>query len=77
MVDHLVNLMKADEHEDKAVIQNKFYLRNSEAFLSKEQVAVYLFNDRTANNILGKDGLINWSTFSSVSDRLNQIYFEL
>ncbi len=77
LVDHLVNLMKAAEQEDKAKIQEKFYLHQQEAFLSKEKVAVYLFDKGTASSILGEDGLINWDTFSKVSDHINEIYFDL
>ena len=77
MVDHLINLMKAAEQEDQARLQEKFYLHRSEAFIPQEKVAVYLFNKGTARSILKEDGLIDWSTFSRVSDQLNQIYFEM
>ena len=77
MVDHLVNLMKAAEYEGEEKIQEKFYLKKREAFISKEQVSVCLFNKGTTRSILGKDGIIDWKTFSGVSDQINQIYFEL
>jgi predicted ATPase len=77
MVDHLVNLMKAYEHDDKESIKGMFYLQQTDAFISKEDVAVYLFEQGTAKNILGEDGIIQWGTFSRVSDRITQIYFDL
>jgi hypothetical protein len=77
MVDHLANLMKAAEHEDKERIREKFYLQRTEAFIPREQVSVYLFGDGTAKNILDEEGEINWGTFSDISDQITQLYFEL
>ena len=77
MVDHLVNLMKAYDYENKEKIQRKFYLARTEAFISKKHVSVYLFDKKTTRSILDEDGIINWKTFSGVSDQINQIYFEL
>ncbi len=77
MVDHLVNLMRAYEHDDKELIKEEFYLQQTEAFISRDKVAVYLFEDGTAKSILGEDGGIQWGTFSDVSDRVTQIYFDL
>ena len=77
VVDHLINLMKAAEHEDKEGVREKFYLQRTEALIPKEQVSVYLFEDGTAKNILDEEGRIDWGTFGRVSDRVSQIYFEL
>jgi hypothetical protein len=77
VVDHLTNLMKAAEHSDPASIQDKFLLQRKEAFIPKRDVAVYLFEGGTAKDILEADGLINWRTFSKVSDRVSQLYFEI
>jgi predicted ATPase len=76
-VDHLMNLMKAYDLNNKEIIKEDFYLQQTEAFISKDNVAVYLFKDRTAQNIVGEDGLIQWGTFGRVSDRITQIYFGL
>jgi predicted ATPase len=76
-VDHLINLMEAYEHDDKEVIKEWFYLQQTEAFISKDNVAVYLFEQGTAKNILREDGRIDWGTFESVSDRVMQIHFDL
>jgi predicted ATPase len=76
-VDHLVNLIKAYDYEDKEAIKEKFWLGQTEAFISKQNVAVYLIDQGVATNILEEDGVIAWETFSKVSDRLSQIYFEL
>jgi len=77
VVDHLTNLMKAYSHEDKEAIKNRFYLKKKESFISPKDVSVYLFDKNTAKNILGKEGLIDWETFSSVSEQISQLYFEL
>lgn len=76
-VDHLMNLMKAYEHDDKEIIKEDFYLQQTEAFISKDDVAVYLFEGGTAKNIVGEDGIIQWGTFGKVSDRITQLYFDL
>lgn len=77
LVDHLVNLMKAASHNDPESVKELFYLKNTEAFIGREKVSVYLFEDGTAKNILDEEGLIHWSTFGEVSDRISQIYFDL
>ena len=77
IVDHLENLMKAAKSEDKDVIRDKFYLKQAEAFIPKEQVSVYLFEDGTAKNILDQEGFIEWGTFGDVSEQISQLYFEI
>jgi len=77
VLDHLTNLMKASKHEDKELIKEEFYLEEPDAFISKENVAFYLFEDGTAKNILREDGLIEWGIFGDVSDRITQIYFHI
>jgi hypothetical protein len=77
VVDHLTNLMKAYKHEDKENIQKKFYLKRIDAFISQDDVSVYLFDKNTAKNVLDKEGLIDWDTFSSESERISQLFFEL
>lgn len=77
VVDHLTNLMKAAEQSDLADIQGKFLLQRREAFIAKRDVAVYLFEKGTVKNILDEDGIIDWETFSKVSDRVSQLYIEI
>lgn len=77
IVDHLANLMKAAEQEDQASISDKFYLKRTEAFIPVAQVSAYLIDKGEARNILEPEGIIDWHTFSKVSDRVMQIYFEL
>lgn len=77
IVDHLVNLMKAAKHKDQESVKELFYLQKSEAFIPQDLVSVYLFEDGTAKNILREDGLIDWDTFSNVSDDVSNIYSEL
>lgn len=77
MVDHLVNLMKAAEIENKDEIRGMFFLKREEAFISKDKVSVYMFEKGKVSSIMRKDGTIDWGTFSKVSDRLSEIYFEL
>jgi hypothetical protein len=77
IVDHLVNLMKAAQHNDKEAIREKFYLKRAEAFIPKEKVSVYLFENGTAKNILDKEGVIDWGTFGDISDQISDLYFEI
>ncbi|MBN1236632.1 MAG: AAA family ATPase [Methanotrichaceae archaeon] len=77
IVDHLVNIMEGAERERPDEAAEKFYLKTSEAFLSKDKVSVYLFEDGTAKNVLSEDGMIDWGTFGDVSEQVSKIYFQI
>lgn len=77
IVDHLTNLMKAAESSEPEAIQTKFYLRDRDAFISKNDVSVYLVDEGKAENALDEDGVVHWGTFGTVSDRVSEIFFEL
>lgn len=77
VVDHLNNLMKAAEQDNQETIRDKFYLQQTQAFISKNEVSIYLVDEGTTRNILDEDGLIHWDTFSDVSDQVSQLYFEI
>jgi hypothetical protein len=77
IVDHLVNIMKAAELERPEEAAEKFYLKTSEAFISREKVSVYVFEDGTAKNVLSEDGMIDWGTFGEVSERVSLTYFQI
>lgn len=74
IVDHLSNLMRAAKLDDQKAIRERFYLENIEAFIPQEKVGVYLFEEKTAKNILDEEGFINWETFSNVSDDISHIF---
>ena len=77
MLDHLANLIKAAQNENKESIRDKFYLKCTDAFIAKENVSVYLFNQGRVTNALDDDGVIQWNTFGDVSDRISEIYYQL
>lgn len=77
LVDHLENLIRGASHRNKEGIEKKFFLRNKDAFIEKERVSVHQFGRGTVQNILDKQGMIEWDTFSNISDRVADIYFEL
>jgi len=78
IVDHLINLIKAESSKkSKDKLVDLFYLKKKEAFISKEKVSVYLFENGEAHDILENQGDINWKTFSKVSEDITDIYFEL
>jgi len=77
IIDHIMNLMKAYEKENKEEITDKFYLKNSEAFISKENVAAYLFDNGEVKNIMDEHGFIDWYTFSKESEAISNLYFEI
>jgi predicted ATPase len=78
IVDHLVNLIEAKNSKKKDV-KDLFFLRREDAFLDREKVSVYMFTeDGKVKDIFDKkSGLIDWETFSSISDRISQIYYQL
>jgi len=77
IVDHLVNLILASKHENKNEIKNNFFLEQENAFVSQDDVSVYLFDNGTAKNIISEDGEIDWDTFSDVSREVSRIYSRL
>jgi energy-coupling factor transporter ATP-binding protein EcfA2 len=77
LVDHLTNLIKAADVENKESIRDEFYLKRTDAFISKDKVSVYLFDQGRATKAMGEDGVIELNTFGEVSDRLSEIYFKL
>ncbi len=77
IVDHLVNLMDAYKHQHPHKIAKKFLLQQRDAFIPQEQVAAYLVEKGKVTNILEPEGLIDWSTFSEESARVQRIHFEL
>jgi predicted ATPase len=77
LVDHLINLVKAAEHNDLETLKEKFFLKRSDAFISKNKVSAYLFEKNTAKNIMDETGFIDWETFGEVSDRIMQLRLEL
>lgn len=77
MIDHLMNLMKAAEQADPDSITGQFFLKDKRAFIDKEKVGVYLFDNGTTSSILDDEGLINWDTFANVTDKTERIFFEI
>jgi len=78
MLDHLSNLIKAGkyEKEEQVSLASQFFLKRPDAFISQENVAIYLVDHGEAENIL-KEGKINWGTFGGVSDRVANIHYDL
>jgi hypothetical protein len=76
IVDHIPNLIRA-HGLDKEKVREYFYLEQTTAFLSKEDVSVYLFESDSVTDILKEDGDIDWGTFSDVSRDLSVIYSNL
>jgi predicted ATPase len=77
ITDHLANLIAATKSEDKEAIRDEFYLKNTDAFIPQEKVAIYGFSGGSVNSILDEDGLISWDTFGKVSEHVINIYSEL
>ncbi len=75
ITDHLLSLIKADEHTDKDAISAKFFLQDKRAFISKEQVSFYSVDQ--GKIIDAMDDNSDWNTFGKVTDRISDIYFSL
>lgn len=78
IVDHLINLVKAKDSRKESV-EEKFFLKNKEAFLSPDQLGVYFFSDegKVRSIFDEKERTIDWRTFGEVSQKISDIYFEL
>lgn len=77
ITDHLTNLIRADQSEDKEKVSGEFFLKQPDAFISKDKVSVYGVHAGEVRNVLDEDGIINWSTFGDVSERISEIFFKL
>jgi predicted ATPase len=82
MVDHLLNLRKASEHEDQEAIRDRFFLRNKDAFISQQKSVVYLVDQGKIKNLLDEEQEDSEEeqdedTFGKISDRISEIYFSL
>jgi len=77
IIDHLTNLIHAKENKRGEEIIDDFFLETNESFISKKNVSVYLFDNKTATPILTEDKDINWDTFSDISQDISSIYAKL
>jgi predicted ATPase len=77
IIAHLENLMRAWDNEKKEKIKKHFYLEREEAFISKDEVSVYFFDDGKTQDVLSNTGQIEWDTFSDVSSDIAQIYSKI
>ena len=77
ILDHLTNLIKANEVEDKEDIRDRFFLKRTDAFISKDKVIVYLFEQGQAKRAIDEEGVIELNSFGHVSDLISDIYFNL
>jgi hypothetical protein len=86
VVDHLNNLMEASRApaEKRAELARKFALATPSSFISPEKVAVHAFQEEApegevlVREVLNrKTGLIDWSTFSRVSEHITNLYSDI
>ncbi|HKM42217.1 MAG TPA: AAA family ATPase [Methanocorpusculum sp.] len=80
VVEHLQNLILAQDLEEKAKIVEDLVLKNEMALLDKNDAGVYLFEKGHAEDILWDDGQINWQTFcdaKSIIDRIDLKIYRL
>jgi AAA ATPase domain len=77
LIDHLANLIRANDNENKELVKDAFYLKREDAFISKDKVSVYMFGQGQTLNVLDDEGVIDLDTFGGVSDRISEIYFAL
>lgn len=86
VVDHLNNLMEASRTpaERQGELSGKFALGSPSCFISPEKVAVHAFEEASpggevvVREALNRQmGLIDWSTFSGVSERITNLYSDI
>ncbi len=84
IVDHLINLIEANnavrsKGKNPDDLASMFYLKTKDAFIAKDKVSVYLFSDNgEVKSILdSKTGIIDWETFSSVSEEISELYYKI
>jgi hypothetical protein len=86
VVDHLNNLMEASRvpAERQGELAGKFALGSPSCFISPEKVAVHAFLEASPGGevvvreaLNRQTGLIDWSTFSGVSERITNLYSDI
>ncbi|HYO59641.1 AAA family ATPase, partial [Archangium sp.] len=86
VVDHLNNLMEASRApaEKREELARKFALGTPSSFISPEKVAVHAFQEESpegeviVREVLNREtGLIDWSTFSRVSEHITNLYSDI
>ncbi len=81
IIDHLTNLIEASKlpEDSKIQLEDQFKLKNREAFLDPDNVAMYFFDEEgSVHDVIDRDNLtIDWSTFSQQSDYLSRLYGEI
>ena len=79
IVDHLMNLMEGydvkDKIEDKS-LPDYLFLGYKESFISPEKIGVYFFTEdgKIVDIFNAEERIIDWETFSNVSDMIGVIY---
>ena len=76
IIDHLSNLMRAYKLGDDRIAE-EFLLQNKNAFINPDLVTVSLFKDGEFTNVFDnadKDCLIDWSTFTDVTDKILDVW---
>lgn len=76
MTNHLENLIKAYSSK-QSDLENLFYLKRREAFISKENVSVYYFGNGGIKNILEENGNIDLGSFSDVGEGISEIFYDI
>jgi hypothetical protein len=75
-VDHLTNLMIA--YNSGKDVSDLFLLKSSKAFMNPDEVEAFLHENGVTTNVFNrKECQIDWQTFSTVSEELCDIYFEI
>lgn len=90
IVDHIINLIEGFESkkenkedlfwETKYIKTGKYKeIKPTDVFISKNDISVYFFKENgEVESIINKeDTSIDWSTFSNISTKVSQIYWEL
>lgn len=85
IIDHLINLMEAAKlsEEQQKEATELFYMKNTNIFINSEKVSVYLFEEEKDGSVTVRQVLdrttntIDWGTFSDVSEKIANIYYQL
>ena len=77
ITDHLTNLIKASEREDKESVRDDFFLKSTDAFITRDKVAVYNMEAGKVVNALDEEGFITVNTFGKITEQISDIFFKL
>jgi predicted ATPase len=77
ITDHLSNLINAINSPNTEKIKDFLFLKNLNSLIPLDKVTAYTIENGELRKSLDKKNLVNWETFSKISDKLTAFFYEV